>query len=77
MELYPGDLVETNTGKIGRIISTFRMTAFVGFPRLGADDYVSGYLASDLHKIAPDSALSAAATFQTEDRYHSVLCAID
>jgi hypothetical protein len=77
MELSPGDLVETTTGKIGRIISTFRMTAFVGFPRLGADAYVSGYLASELHKIAPDSALSAATTLQPEDRYNSAVCAVD
>jgi hypothetical protein len=77
MDLYPGDLVETTTGKVGRIISTFRMTAFVGFPRLGADDYVSGYLASELHKIEPDAALLAGTAFRTENWYPSVIDTYD
>jgi len=83
MQLKPGDLVETAGGKFGRVIYTFRMTVFVGFSRLGADDYVTGFLESDLRKVdlgnGHNNPSAPAAMFGHEnaDRYQSAACAVD
>jgi hypothetical protein len=78
MELQPGDLVKTTTGKVGRVISTFRMTAFVSFPRFGSDDYVSGYLASELRKIVEHTAtVSPESDIDLAGRFHLTEYAVD
>lgn len=86
MDLMPGELVETKGGRIGRVIYAFRMTAFVGFPRVGADEFVSGYLASDLHRIDENDRCIIPCHLPTPlaelceripDHYHSAALAVD
>jgi DNA-binding NarL/FixJ family response regulator len=55
MELQPGDIVRTESGEVGKVVHTSRMTVFVALPTSSGDDTVAAYLESQLTKLEEQS----------------------
>jgi hypothetical protein len=51
MKLNPGDFVRTESGEVGKVVHTSRLTVFVALPTRGGVDTVAAYLESQLAKI--------------------------
>ena len=51
MDLQPGDTVRTESGDVGKVVHTSRLTVFVALPTRSGDDTVAAYLESQLIKI--------------------------
>ena len=53
MKLQAGDYVKTQSGDIGKVVHTSRLTVFVAFPIPDKADLVQAYLESQLTKVEP------------------------
>ena len=51
MKFEPGDLVRTESGDVGKVVHTSRLTVFVALPTSSGEDTVAAYLESQLTKI--------------------------
>ena len=51
MGLQSGDSVKAESGKIGKVVHTSRLTVFVAFPVPGKVDRVEAFLESQLTKV--------------------------
>jgi hypothetical protein len=48
MTFKPGDVVRTESGEVGKVVHTTRLTVFVALPTTGGDDSELGCMALDL-----------------------------
>lgn len=56
MELQPGDLVRADTGEVGRVVHTVRMSVFIQIEGESTDSTLRAFLMSRLTKIEPPPA---------------------
>ena len=51
MELQPGDLVQTDSGDVGKVVHISRLTVFVAFAVPGKEDIIRAFLESEITKV--------------------------